>query len=65
MRKSFGEFGTKVTPDQLSLAQSRIDQIHAHFKAAIGAGRRMTAGQVRASLGRPRVSLGRRGARSD
>ena len=34
--KSFGEFGTKVTPDQLSLAQSRIDQIHAHFKAAIG-----------------------------
>ena len=44
--KSFGEFGTKVTPDQLSLAQSRIDQIHAHFKAAIGAGRKMQPGQV-------------------
>lgn len=44
--KSFGEFGTKVTPDQLALAQSRIDQIHAHFKASIQAGRKMTAGQV-------------------
>ena len=44
--KSFGEFGTKVSPEQVAIAQSRVDQIHAHFKAAIQAGRRMAAGQV-------------------
>lgn len=44
--KSFGEFGSKVSAEQVAIAQSRVDQIHAHFKAAVQAGRKMSAGQV-------------------
>jgi len=44
--KSVGEFGQEVTPQQVAQAQARVDQIHAHFKAAVQAGRKMSAGQV-------------------
>lgn len=44
--KSVGEFGAEVTPEQVAQAKARVNQIHAHFKAAIQNGRKMTAGQV-------------------
>lgn len=44
--KGAGTLGTQLTPDQAAQFQSRVDQIHQHFKADLAAGRKMAAATV-------------------